>query len=155
MPCMHRSIDSHSAPLATCEKPGQMIYWRPTRTARFGNSITRFGMLNLRNSKFKDDFGPVEDGCECICCRKEGGLGVTRAFVHHIAGKETVGAHLLTIHNVWYQLALMRSVRTAIIEDRFPAFLKRFFKDYFGDKTRYPDWAIEALGTVGVDLMEP
>ncbi|KIN00445.1 hypothetical protein OIDMADRAFT_124447 [Oidiodendron maius Zn] len=128
----------------------------PTRTARFGNAITRCGVLNLRHSRYANDFRPVEEGCECVCCRQgEGGLGVTRAFVHHLAAKETVGAHLLTMHNVHYQLSLMRSVREAIIEDRFPAFLRQFFRDrYDGDKTSYPDWAVEALKTVGVDLME-
>jgi tRNA-guanine transglycosylase len=128
----------------------------PTRTARFGNAITKYGMLNLRHAKYASDFGPVEDNCGCICCRKgEGGLNITRAFVHHIAAKETVGAHLLTMHNVWYQLELMRSVRKAIIEDRYPDFLKQFFRDlHGGDKLKYPDWAVEALRTVGVDLME-
>jgi tRNA-guanine transglycosylase len=128
----------------------------PTRTARFGDAITKHGVLKLRNASYCNDFGPVEEGCGCVCCRKgEGGLGVTRAFVHHLAAKETVGAHLLTIHNVWYQLALMRGVRDAIIEDRFPAFLKQFFADsHGGDKAKYPDWAVEALLTVGVDLME-
>jgi queuine tRNA-ribosyltransferase len=129
----------------------------PTRTARFGNAITRHGVLNLRHARYANDFGPVEEGCGCVCCRKgDGGLGVTRAFVHHIAAKETVGAHLLTIHNVWYQLALMRSVREAIVEDRYPAFLKTFFSDlHGGDKGKYPDWAVDALKQVGVDLLEP
>ena len=128
----------------------------PTRTARFGNAITKHGMLNLRHAKYANDFGPVEDNCGCVCCRKgEGGLNISRAFIHHIAAKETVGAHLLTIHNVWYQLDLMRSVRDAIIEDKYPAFLKQFFKDqHGGDKSKFPDWAVEALLTVGVDLME-
>jgi queuine tRNA-ribosyltransferase len=59
------------------------------------------------------------------------------------------------MHNVWYQLALMRSVRQSIVEDRFPAFLKKFFSDqHGGDKSKYPDWAVEALRTVRVDLME-
>lgn len=128
----------------------------PTRTARFGNAITKYGVLNLRNAKYTNDLGPIEEGCGCICCRKgEGGLGVTRAYVHHLAAKETVGAHLLTIHNVHHQLSLMRDIRDAIIEDRFPAFLKTFFRDYFdADKSKYPDWAVEALRTVGVDLLD-
>lgn len=128
----------------------------PTRTARFGNAITRYGVLNLRNAKYANDFGPVEEDCGCVCCRKgEGGMGITRAFVHHIVSKETVGAHLLTMHNVWYQLELMRKVRESIVEDRFPAFIKQFFHDlHAGEKKDYPDWAVEALLTVGVDLME-
>jgi tRNA-guanine transglycosylase len=129
----------------------------PTRTARFGNAISRHGVLNLRHARYANDFGPVEEGCGCVCCRDgEGSLGVTRAFVHHVAAKETVGAHLLTIHNVWYQLALMRRVRAAIIEDRYPAFLNEFFSDFHGgDRSKYPEWAVDALRGVGVDLLEP
>lgn len=127
----------------------------PTRTARFGNAVTKFGMLNLRNSKFAEDFGPIEEGCGCKACLspEEGGLGATRSFVHHLAAKETVGAHLLTIHNVFYQLQLMRDVRQAIVEDRYPAFLRRFFGQLYDyEKGRYPEWAVGALQGVGVDL---
>lgn len=138
----------------------------PTRTARFGNAITRNGVLNLKNSMYANDFGPIEQDCGCICCRPqsssastegdvdgEGGVGVTRAFVHHNTAKETVAAHFLTIHNVWYQLHLMEEVRTAIIQDRYPEFLRRFFADYYREKAKYPDWAVEALRGVGVDLL--
>lgn len=81
-------------------------------------------------------------------------MGVTRAFVHHNVGKETVAAHLLTMHNVWYQLNLMREVREAIVEDRFPAFLRQFFATLFESRDSYPTWAVDALRGVGVDLME-
>ncbi|OBT81544.1 hypothetical protein VE02_09473 [Pseudogymnoascus sp. 03VT05] len=125
-----------------------------TWTARFGNAVTGKGVLNLRHARYADDLGLIEEGCGCRCCRtREGGLGVTRAFAHHLAAKETVGAHLLTMHNVWYQLELMRGVRQAIVEDRYLAFLRRFFSDlYEGDCERYPEWAVNALRGVGVDL---
>ncbi|KAI1081727.1 Queuine tRNA-ribosyltransferase [Whalleya microplaca] len=123
----------------------------PTRTARFGNAITRRGVLNIKNAKYTNDFGPLEEGCGCMCCDKRR-MGITRAFVHHNAGKETVAAHLLTIHNVWYQLNLMREVRAAIIADRYPAFLRQFFADLYPDKAKYPEWAVDALRGVGVDL---
>lgn len=129
----------------------------PTRTARFGNAITTAGNLNLRHSAFAEDFGPIEEGCKCLCCRTEddGGLGVTRAYIHHIAGKETVGAHLLTMHNVHQQLSLMARARAAIVADRYPAFLKEFFaKQHAGDATGAPMWAVEALRKVGVDLLD-
>lgn len=128
----------------------------PTRTARFGNAITSVGNLNLRNTQFAYDFGPVEDGCKCTCCRprSEGGLGITRAYIHHTAAKETAGAHLLSMHNVHYLLDLLRQVREAVVEDRYPAFLRRYFKMlYDGQKEKYPVWAVDALRGVGVDLM--
>jgi queuine tRNA-ribosyltransferase len=128
----------------------------PTRTARFGNAITASGMLNLRNVNFSEDFSPIEEGCKCTCCRpkSEGGLGITRAYVYHVTAKETAGAHLLTMHNVHYQLNLMRLAREAILEDRYPQFVKDFFsKLYDGQKEKYPGWAVGALKGVGVDLL--
>lgn len=127
----------------------------PTRTARFGAAITRHGVLNMRNSKFAHDFGPIEEGCGCMCCRSgEGSLGITRAFIHHNTAKETVAAHLLTIHNVWYQLNLMREMRTAIIADNFPVFVKKFFADLHPDKAKYPQWAVDALVGVNINLLD-
>lgn len=128
----------------------------PTRTARFGNAVTSTGTLNLRHKSFARDFGVIDPGCGCVCCRAEGegGLGVTRALVHHVAAKETAGAHLLSLHNVHYLLNMMGEVREAILEDRYPAYLKQWFgKLYAGDKSRYPGWAVGALRGVGVDLM--
>ncbi|KAJ5183974.1 Queuine tRNA-ribosyltransferase catalytic subunit [Penicillium capsulatum] len=128
----------------------------PTRTARFGNAIVSSGNLNLRNQSFARDFTPIEEECTCACCRPadQGGLGITKAYIHHVTTKETVGAHLLTIHNVHYLLSLLGSARQAIIEDRYPAFVREFFyKIYAGNKTQYPAWAVGALGGVGVDLL--
>ncbi|KAG5295359.1 queuine tRNA-ribosyltransferase [Histoplasma ohiense] len=127
----------------------------PTRTARFGNAITSFGTLNLRNASFANDFRPIEEGCQCMCCRpkEKGGLEITRAYIHHLAAKETAGAHLLTMHNVHHMLALMGSLRAAILQDRFPDFLHKFFKTRYGDYTSIPQWAVTALRGVGVDLL--
>lgn len=52
-------------------------------------------------------------------------------------------------------LKLMEAIRQAILEDRYPAFLRRFFSNlYDGDKTKYPEWAAGALRGVGMDLLE-
>jgi tRNA-guanine transglycosylase len=126
----------------------------PTRTARFGNAITKNGIVHIRNAVNATDYNVIEPGCGCACCRSgEGGMGITRAFLHHNANKETVAAHLLSIHNVWYQLNLMRDIREAIIEDRFPAYIRQFFGGLYEDKAQYPGWAVDALKRVGVDLM--
>ncbi|KAL1311477.1 hypothetical protein AAFC00_004419 [Neodothiora populina] len=129
----------------------------PTRTARFGNAVTSRGVLNLKHATYANDFGPVEEGCQCTTCRptSEAGLGISKAYIYHLAAKETAGAHLLSIHNIHYLLDLMRRIRLAIIEDRYPGFLKSYFSTlYSGDKTKYPQWAVDALKGVGVDLMQ-
>lgn len=35
----------------------------------------------------------------------------------------------------------------------FPAYLKTFFANYFGENG-YPEWCVNALRSVGVDLLE-
>jgi tRNA-guanine family transglycosylase len=105
---------------------------------------------------YSSDFSAVEPDCQCTICRpvSAGGLGLTGAYMHHVAAKETAGAHLLSIHNVHYLLDLMRRVREAIIADEYPAFLQKYFATmYQGDKAKYPGWIVEALRGVGVDLL--
>lgn len=123
---------------------------------RFGNAVTAHGVLNLKHGNYANDFGPIEDGCTCICCRPKsaGGLEISRAYIYHLAGKETAGAHLISIHNVHYLLSLMGSARQAIIEDRYPSFVKDFFRKLYPDRENTPAWAVGALKGVGVDLLE-
>lgn len=59
----------------------------------------------------------------------------------------------ITQHNIVFQARLMGQARDAIMEDRYPEFLKQFFRQYFSD-TGYPRWSVDALRSVGVDLME-
>ena len=58
------------------------------------------------------------------------------------------------MHNVYYLLALMGRVQSAIIGDRYPQFLREYFDQlYGGDNSKIPKWAITALRGVGVDLL--
>lgn len=130
----------------------------PTRTARFGNALTPAGPIVLKNSRYAADFTPIDDTCTCPCCLPRDhpsgkGLGITKAFIHHVAAKETAGAHLLTMHNVHFLLQMMGSARLAIVEDRFPAFLREWFVRRFGGKEGIPSWAVGALRGVGVDVL--
>jgi tRNA-guanine family transglycosylase len=120
---------------------------------RFGNAITSTGTHNIRNAQFARDFNPIDNDCKCTTCRprSEGGLGITRAYINHLTAKETVGAHLLSIHNVHYTLQLMGRARNAIIEDRYPDFVKEFFGKLYPNRD-FPSWAITALAGVGIDL---
>jgi len=68
------------------------------------------------------------------------------------AAKDTVGCHLLTLHNVSYQLRLMNNIRKAILNDEFPSFIQKFFKELFGGKDNYPIWAVNALKSVNIEL---
>ncbi|KAF5385832.1 hypothetical protein D9615_002244 [Tricholomella constricta] len=121
----------------------------PTRTARFGVALTHRGPLNLRLSKHAKDLRPIDAACPCPTCSD----GTSRAILHHTVTHETAAAHALTLHNITFQAQVMGRARTAIMNGTFPDYLKTFFAEYFGDDG-YPEWCVNALQSVGVDLLE-
>lgn len=69
---------------------------------RFGLALNFDGHLNLRLQKYARDFDVIDKTCHCATC--DFGNGVSRSYLHHLAGRETVGAHAVTIHNIAYQV---------------------------------------------------
>ncbi len=95
----------------------------PTRMARNGTLLTSRGRLNIRNARFTEDQGPVEEGCGCYTCSK-----YTRAYLRHLfMAKEILAYRLNTIHNLYYVLDLMRNLREAIAQDKYETFAGEFF----------------------------
>ena len=95
----------------------------PTRNARNGFLFTRHGELKLRNSKHQTDTGPIDPDCGCYTCQH-----YSRAYLRHLDKcKEMLGAHLNTIHNLYYYQELMRGIREAIENDRYDEFIKEFY----------------------------
>jgi queuine tRNA-ribosyltransferase len=90
----------------------------PTRHARNGQLFTSEGALNIRNSRFQADLGPIDPRCGCYACRH-----YSRAYLRHLQQcNEILGARLATIHNLYFYLTLMARMRTAIEAGRFAAF---------------------------------
>ncbi|KAJ1916508.1 Queuine tRNA-ribosyltransferase catalytic subunit 1 [Tieghemiomyces parasiticus] len=120
----------------------------PTRTARFGHALTRDGGLTLKFSKHGRDYRPIDDACSCYTCQN-----FTRAYLAALGTKETVGCHLLSIHNIAFQMRLMRDIRESIMDDSFPAFVRSFMHRYFiGAGRPYPEWTVNALRSVNIEL---
>ena len=87
----------------------------PTRIARHGTAITRKGNVAIKAAKWEFDQGPVEEGCDCYCCRN-----FTRSYVRHLLHSgEILGARLLTIHNVYALNRFMHEMRSAIADGTF------------------------------------
>jgi queuine tRNA-ribosyltransferase len=90
----------------------------PTRNARNGGFFTDRGLLNIRNSQYRLDTGPIDPDCACPCCR-----GFSRAYLRHLFQmKEILGCRLATLHNLHYYHRLMFRMREALESDRFGAF---------------------------------
>ena len=98
----------------------------PTRLARHGNAFTRNGRINLKNLKYKEDFTPIEDNCDCYTCKN-----YTKAYIRHlITCNEMLGGRLLSIHNIRFLIKEMEEIREAIKNDNFKNYKEKFIRDY-------------------------
>ncbi|EFA85809.1 queuine tRNA-ribosyltransferase [Heterostelium album PN500] len=120
----------------------------PSRTARFGTALVSTGSLNLKSAEYINDFGPIDSECECMVCKN-----YTRAYLHIVAGKESIGGQLLTYHNIAYQMRLMRELRQSIIDNKLSEYINRFISLQY-PKGDCPQWAIDALNHAGIQVIQ-
>jgi queuine tRNA-ribosyltransferase len=88
----------------------------PTRAGRFGRAflMSEAPYLNIKNSKYARDKEALEDNCGCPTCQK-----YSRAYLNHLFKvDEMLGPILLTQHNLWLYLNLMRKIRHSISEGK-------------------------------------
>lgn len=98
----------------------------PTRNGRNGTAFTSHGQIVIKNAKFRDQFGPLDEECDCYTCRT-----FTRAYLRHLfQAEELLVLRLISLHNVAFYLKLMENVRTAIRQGRFRQFKKQFLLRY-------------------------
>lgn len=98
----------------------------PTRYGRNGTAFTSCGKIIIRNSAHTEDFKPLDAKCGCYTCKN-----FSRAYLRHLFNaKEMLGLILLSLHNVYFFLDLMRRIRAAIKEDKFAQFKQMFLINY-------------------------
>ena len=87
----------------------------PTRNARHAILFTSTGVLNVRNSQFKDDFNKIDEQCNCYTCSN-----YSRAYMRHLfnAG-EILAMELASIHNLHFYIELVGEARRQIINNSF------------------------------------
>jgi len=94
----------------------------PTRHARNAHLFTRTGVINIRNAAHQKDTGPIEEGCTCYTC-----LNYSRSYLRHLDKcGEILGAHLNTIHNLFFYQRLMMEIRAAIVAGTFERYAAEF-----------------------------
>ena len=83
----------------------------PTRNARNAYLFTSKGLLRLRNARYRNDTGPVDENCDCYTCRN-----FSRAYLRHLDKcGEILGAQLNTIHNLRFYQNVMAGLREALL----------------------------------------
>lgn len=104
----------------------------PTRTARMGSAFSHEGRVNLRNAAHAHDASPLDAQCTCPVCTG----GYTRAYLHHLVRqKEMAASILLSMHNIYFLLDLMRQAREAIVAGTYGAFVDSWLTSPAGN-----DW---------------
>ncbi len=94
----------------------------PTRHARNGHLFTSTGVVNIRNSTYREDTRPLDEACACYTCSH-----YSRAYLRHLDQTgEILASRLNTIHNLFFYLQLMADLRAAIGEGRLGEFAANF-----------------------------
>lgn len=147
-------VVTHTAPLLPSDKPRYLMgvgYERdllaavragvdmfdcvlPTRNGRNANAFSSTGQIRLRNKRFEDDPGPIEQGCDCPACdpaangwRTPEGRPFSRAYLRHLfQAEEMLGPILVSLHNLRHFQRFMADVRRTIDSDDWNGLISRW-----------------------------
>jgi len=98
----------------------------PTRNGRNGQLFTRFGKINIKNAKYKNDLSPIDETSPCEASQK-----YSKAYLHHLFNtKEILGCRIATQHNLFFYNQLIKEVHTAINQNNYLSWSKQFIADY-------------------------
>ncbi|HEX6465106.1 MAG TPA: tRNA guanosine(34) transglycosylase Tgt, partial [Vicinamibacterales bacterium] len=98
----------------------------PTRNARNGQLLTRSGVLVIKNARYAEDHDPPDPGCACYTCSH-----FSRAYLRHLYNlEEMTAATLMSVHNLYFYLDLMRRIRDAISFGSFEKLRSEFHQTF-------------------------
>lgn len=99
-----------------------------TRIARNGTAMTSHGKVVVRNGRYKEDFTPLDEECDCYCCKN-----YTKAYLRHLINTgEILGAMLLSLHNITFLHKLMKGLRASILGGYVRDYVREFYLKYEG-----------------------
>ena len=99
----------------------------PTRSGRTGQAFTSRGTVNIKNAMHILDKRPLDNNCDCHTCKN-----FSRAYLHHLfKAQEILGLMLLSWHNIYFYITLMKNIRNSIKLREFDKFEKVFLEQYY------------------------
>ncbi len=103
----------------------------PTRNGRNGTVFSSKGKLNIKNAKYKTDFSPLDESCDCYTCKN-----FSKSYLRHLYNaKELLVLRLLSLHNLRFYLNLVKKARQAILQQNFVEWKTLFLKTYYQNQT--------------------
>ena len=92
----------------------------PSRNARHGHLFTTKGIVNIHNAKYASDDSPLDENCDCPCCRR-----YSKAYLRHLlCSGEILAMRLAVLHNLWFYNQLTADIRKALEEGRYESFYR-------------------------------
>lgn len=89
----------------------------PTRNGRNGMLFTWDGVMNMKNSKWKDDFSVLDENGKSFVDSE-----YSKAYVRHLfAADEYLGRQIASVHNLAFYLDLVQTARKHILDGDFTA----------------------------------
>ncbi len=103
----------------------------PSRVARNAALYSPTGRFNITNARFRRDFTPIDEHCDCYTC-----ANYTRAYLHHLfKARELLGYTLATIHNERFIIRLVDDIRAAILDGSFDELREHVLGRYYGSNS--------------------
>ncbi len=100
----------------------------PARVGRNGALYLSTGRINITNTKFRDDYEPLDSQCDCYTCQN-----YSRAYLNHLfKARELLANTLATIHNERFIVRLVNDIRLSINEQTYNTFKERWISRYYG-----------------------
>ncbi len=104
----------------------------PTRMARNGSLYTLDGRINIKNTKYKNDFTPLMPECDCECCKN-----YNKSYLHHLFKTDEITAKVLaSIHNEHFVVEVVNKIRESILNDTFTKYKDDFLSRYYLHKNK-------------------
>lgn len=89
-----------------------------------GGNIKNKFRYNLNRKKFEADEQPLDAECDCKVCRRH-----TRAYVRHLfRAKEYLAYTLVSYHNLYFMVKLMKDIKESIEKGNFLKLKKKWLK---------------------------
>lgn len=99
----------------------------PARVGRNGALYLPTGRVNISNAKYRQDFEPLDEKCDCYTCKN-----YSRAYLNHLfKAKELLFNTLATIHNERFIVRLVDGIRESINEGAFYEFRDQWLANYY------------------------
>lgn len=102
----------------------------PSRVARNAAIYHPDGRFNINTARFRRDFTPIDDECDCYTC-----ANYTRAYIHHLfKAKEMLASTLCTIHNERFTVRLVDRIRESMEGGYFEEYKRETLGRFYGKR---------------------